>query len=120
MTSLVSEFNHSQAEAGKGTIYSTTAISWLKTERPKTTLYSQLLRCPCDSQGVTNKQSVGFFSQEMLLLQCESMKKTCESGSGQTHYNIRNMTQKCAQRLKEIVKLEKTPDLRTAKDLKSC
>ena len=38
-TSLVSEFNRSQAEAGKGTISNTTALSWLKNERPKVAIY---------------------------------------------------------------------------------
>ena len=38
-TSLVSEFNRAQRETGLGTISSQTAITWLKSERPKIALY---------------------------------------------------------------------------------
>lgn len=38
-TSLVSEFNRTQREAGLDTISSQTALNWLKIERPKTAIY---------------------------------------------------------------------------------
>ena len=49
-TSLVSEFNRAQAETGKGTIDSKSALSWLKIERPKVASPNGLLRFLCGSQ----------------------------------------------------------------------
>lgn len=122
LTSLVSEFNRLQADAGKGTICSTTAISWLKAECPKFALYPHQTDY-CDFCVVVKKEIQGHQQTINRLLQsgnataeelqrCESMKKECETRL-QEHKDVarssweyyRDMTRKCAQQWKEITEL---------------
>ena len=121
-TSLVSEFNRTQSERGKGTISDFSAFKWLKEERPKFAIYPHKVDY-CDScaifkkdiqakQQVINRlrQSSGA-ADDIQQAECE--KEEIESELGRHKEEAReslslykSMTEKCKQQWEEIKELE--------------
>ena len=110
-------------EAGKGTIGSTTAISWLKNERPKVAIYPHQTDyydfCVIVKKNIqSHQQTINRLLQSGNATteesqQCESSKKECKRRL-QEHKDVARLSlqyyqdtiQKCTQQWKEITKLE--------------
>ena len=100
--SLVSEFNRAQAEAGKSTIGSTSALSWLKSERPKVAIYPHHMNY-CDFCVVVKKeiqshqQTIGCVSPGMPLLKSYSNVNQLKRGVKHDLRNTKNVVRLSSQ-----------------------